>query len=249
MVLSVLWGKTYFKHFLFSIVVISFLSACASSDVSREAASNMDMGVSNAKSLGDRISDSDIGDAYQNASQATKGAIIGGTAGAATGALVSGIGVIPGTATGLILGASYGSYIDSKTTLEDKLQNRGVNIVVLGDQILIVIPSARLFDYMTANVRPHAYSTLNMVAQYINQFTKMMVKVGGYTDNTGASTTDVTLSREQAEKVARILTASGIDARVLYAEGYGSSHLVQRSDMNWDSDNYRIEITLEKLYV
>lgn len=241
-------SKPYGCFFLLTCFCL-FLCACASSDVSREAASNMDMGVQNAKNLYNNATEGNIADSYQNASQATKGAIIGGTAGAVTGGLSSGIGVFHGAAIGAILGAAYGSYIDSTTTLDDRLENRGANIVVLGDQILIVLPSARLFNPMTSTLKAQAYSTLYLVAQYINQYTKMLVKVSAYTDASGTSSADLALSQQQAERVAKILLASGVDARVLYATGYGGTRLVTKNTMNWDTDNYRIEITLEKLYV
>jgi hypothetical protein len=79
-----------------------FLSGCASSDVSREAASNVDMGVQNAKNLADGMADGDMPESYQNANQATKGAIVAGGAGAATGLMASGIGLLPGAAVGAV---------------------------------------------------------------------------------------------------------------------------------------------------
>ena len=60
---------------------------------------------------------------------------------------------------------------------------------------------------------------------------------------------DLSLSQQQASAVAKFLTASGVDARILYAEGYGGARLVSPNNGQWESDNYRIEVTLEKLYV
>jgi len=238
----------FYIFVLLSLCVL--LTSCASSDVSRDAASNVDMGVQNAKNLVSGVGNSDVADTYQNTSQVTKGAILGGAAGAVTGAVYSGIGVLPGTAAGIILGASYGSYIDSLTNLEDKLENRGVTIVVIGDQILIVLRSARLFNSMSSTLKPQSYSTLSLVTQYINGFTKMLVKVAAYTDDTGAPDVDMALSKQQADNVAKALLAYGVDARVLYAEGMGGTHLRAKNTMQWDgNDNYRVEITLEKLYV
>ena len=246
---GILFKKGIFQLLSLFIIFSSVLSGCASSDVSRDASSNVDVGVQNAKNLYGDAMNGDVSDSYQNASQAAKGAMLGGAAGAATGALSSGLGVIPGAATGAILGAAYGSYIDTNVSLQDKLENRGANIIVLGDQILIVVPSARLFNPMTATLKPQAYSTLYKVAQYINSYTKMLVKVTAYTDDSGTSSIDLALSKQQAERVAKVLLASGIDARVLYAVGAGGTRLVTKNSMDWDSDNYRIEITLEKLYV
>lgn len=240
--------RHYQKHFLLLILMCCMLFGCASSEVSRDAASNVDMGNQNAKNLVGGMGDTTVSDVYNNSSQATKGAVLGGAAGAIAGALS--VGILPGAATGLILGASYGSYIDSNTSVQDKLENRGATIVVLGDQILIVLPSSRIFQPMSSHIKPDAYDTLALTSQYINGFYKMLVKVSAYTNDTGSSRVDLALSQQQAESVERALLMNGLDARVVYAAGYGGSHLVERNTNEWDgSDNYRIEITLEKLYV
>lgn len=237
-------------QFLFLLVIpIIILSGCASSDVSRDVASNVDLGVRNAQNLVEGTGD--IADVYQNSSQLAKGVLIGGAAGAITGALYTGsVGIIPGVAIGSIFGASYGSYIDSKTNVKDQLENRGATIVILGDQILIVLPSARIFNLLTPKIKPEAYSTLQLVANFINCYTKMLVKINAYTNRTGSDSIDLALSQQQAESVSKFLQVVGMDARLIYAQGCGGTHLVENNDLGWDeSQNYRIEITLEKLYV
>jgi outer membrane protein OmpA-like peptidoglycan-associated protein len=234
---------------LLVISLFFILAGCASSNVSRDAAANVDLGVQNAKNLTSGAGDTNIADSYQNSTQATKGVFLGGAVGGVAGALSSGIGFIPGAAAGAILGASYGGYIETNETLADRLQNRGATIVVLGDQILIVLPSSRIFNPWSDKIKPQAYSTLKMVTQYINGYTKMLVNVAVYTDKTGSGTIDLSLSQQQADSVVKFLTESGIDARVLYAIGNGGTKLVAPNTGNWESDNYRIEITLEKLYV
>lgn len=233
---------------LFAISLF-FLVGCASSGISRGAASGVDKAVQGTKDIyNSATSDSDIPDAYQNASQTSKGAIIGGSMGAIGGAMSSKIGILPGAALGAVVGAGVGAYIDAHTTLEDRLENRGVSIIVLGDQILIVLSSARLFEPASANISSQAYSTLNMVADYINRYDKTLVKIAAYTNPLGPSEVNLALSRDQAHSVERYLLETGMDARIIYAEGYGGTHLVERRSHVWDgSDNYRIEITLEKL--
>jgi outer membrane protein OmpA-like peptidoglycan-associated protein len=223
------------------------LVACASSNVERTSAHNVDMGVQNAKNLvGD--ADGDLSDAYQNSTQASKGAMLGGTAGGIAGSFMSGIGFIPGAFTGALLGGSYGGYIDSETTLGDQLENRGANVITLGDQIMVVMNSSRLFNGMTPDLKPSAYSTLDVLAQYINSYTKMLVKVTAYTDSVGQERVNQVISQKQAEAITKYLTAMGVNARLLVAEGAGGTSLIAKNQETWgDSDNYRIEITLEKL--
>lgn len=242
-----LFAKRKYGLLLLFISLSFILSGCASSDVARDAASSIDLGVQNAKNL--TSGETDIAESYQNANQTTKGALIGGAAGAVTGLVSTSIGFFPGAITGAILGGSYGAYIDANTNIIDQLENRGVNVVVLGDQVLVMVPSARIFVPWTSNIKSQAYSTLNLISCYINGYTKMLVKIAAYTDVTGSPDGDLSLSRQQAEQVEKFLIATGIDARVLYAEGYGGTHLVVRNSGEWDNDNYRIEITLEKLYV
>lgn len=245
-----LFGKEKFLRTTLLVGLSSLLFGCAQSDVSREVTANIDVGVQNTRDMASSAGDGSLADSYQNASQATKGAFIGGAAGAITGTFTPGLGTLAGTAVGAILGGSYGAYIESNASLEDQLQNRGANVVILGDQILIVIPSARIFNPLTPTIKTTAFSTLNMVTRFINQYTKMLVKVAVYTNNTGSRRIDAALSQQQANSVSKYLQAAGIDARLLYAAGYGGTHLVTSTAYDWEaSDNYRIEITLEKLYV
>lgn len=228
-------------------ILIPVLSGCASSKVARDSASKVDMGVDNANKLGSNFSSSDIVESYQNSSQTTRGGIVGGTVGALAGA-TSTMGFVPGAVVGAVMGASYGSYIDSESTLADRLTNRGATIIELGDQILVVLPSARIFDGMTATIKPQAYSTLNLLTAYINSYTQMMVKISAYTDDIGENSVNLALSRQQAHAVERYLAANRVNTRVLYAEGFGGTNLVMRNTMDWGkSDNYRLEITMEKL--
>lgn len=225
------------------------LCSCASSDVSRDVSSNIDVGVQHTRSM--MASNGDTADSWQNASQTVKGGILGGTTGAIAGGLASSfIGILPGALIGTVAGSSYGSYIETNETLADRLRNRGVTLVTLGDNVLIVLPSARVFNAMTANIKPSSYGTLNLVTRYINGYTSMMVKVSAYTNDIGSSCVNQALSQSQAENVADYLTMAGVNTRIVYAVGYGGQNLVQRRNCVWgDSDNYRVEITLEKEYV
>lgn len=249
-VITVVLKNTLFRLVLLTLPVTLFLSACASSEVSRSYANRADRMANNATSLYDDATadGGDIGNAYQNTSQTTKGALLGASAGAVTGALSARLGAFSGAALGGFIGAGIGMYVDAHTTLSDRLINRGVNVIVLGDQVMLVLPSARLFKDGTSTIRPQAYSTLNLVAQYINRYQKTLVKISAYTNPLGPAEVDLALSRQQAHHIGNYLVETGMDARLVYAEGYGGTNLVAPPSHQWDdTDNYRIEITLEKL--
>lgn len=228
--------------------MIFLLQSCASSCVSRSAENGIDMGVSNARALVCR--NTDVMEMYQNSNQLTKGVVLGGATGAIAGSLASEVGFLPGLAIGAILGGAIGAYIDEHTTLLDRLENRGAKIIILGDQVLIVLPSVRVFKGMTSDIRSSAFPLLDATAQLLRCFTKISIKVGAHVNGNGSDCVNRALTHEQANSVVRYLWARGVNARLLVGIGYGGSRPIASCtdpcSMGWEQ-NYRIEITLEKL--
>jgi intracellular multiplication protein IcmN len=240
------------KSFLIMVYLLLFclLQGCASSDLSRSAASEADKAHLDADYVWSHRESDGLTDTYQNSSQTSKGVVAGAAVGAGVGSLGSGSNVIPGLAVGAIFGGALGAYIDSHTTLADKLENRGVKVIVLGDQVMLILPSVLLFNEMTANIRSHAYSTLDLAAQFVSQYPNMSVNVAAYTSGSGApEKVNLALSQQQADAIVKYLWIKGINTRLLSAAGYGGGKLVTKDTPNWASENYRVEITLEKLPV
>lgn len=235
-------------QFIFFLVSIFLLQSCASSNVSRSSEKAVNSVYSGTDSSITGLTQSSMVDTYQNSSQTSKGVIIGGVTGGVIGGFTNGIGVVAGSVTGAILGGALGAYIDANTTLVDKLNNRGVKVFVLGDQVMIVLPSSKVFYEMTPTIKTSAYSTLNLVSELIGSYVNMTVKVSAYTNASGPERVSYVLSKEQAEHVATYLWRHGVNTRLLYAEGCGGRNLVEANSLDWSkSMNYRVEITLEKL--
>lgn len=235
------------KFFLFALISLTVLQGCAQSDLSRNAASGVDDTYTGISTSVSSIGKSSLAESYQNTSQTTKGVLIGGATGALVGTTMTGVGTLGGAAIGAIMLGAIGAYIDANSTLVDKIQNRGGKVFVLGDQVLIVLPSSRIFNENTANINYAAASTLDLVSELIGSYVNMSVKISAYTDTQGATLIDQALSQQQANKVEKYLWAHGVNTRMIYAMGYGGTHLVTKSTCDWNSENYRIEITLEKL--
>jgi intracellular multiplication protein IcmN len=226
----------------------SGLTGCASSSVERSAASGVDSAYETSNHAITHAGDGSVIDKFQNSSQTTKGVLIGGTAGGFIGGVTTGTsGLLPGAATGAVLGGILGAWIDYHTNLADQLENRGVKVLVLGDQVLIIMPSAWIFKGKTAKLRPDATSTLDLVAQFINRYTTMLVKIGAYTNDTGNRQIECYISQQQSEQIVRYLWPR-VNTRVLTSQGYGGANLIARNSPEWgEGANYRVEITFEKL--
>lgn len=239
-----------FLFIIASFFLCTQLTGCASSGISRASEGKVDTAYENSNAMLTHAGDSDPADEYVNAPQTTKGVIIGATAGAVTGAVTAGtVGILPGVAGGAVVGGFFGAYVDYHTTIRDQLENRGVKVMVLGDQILLIWPSSAIFVGMTPDFRGTAYSTLDLIATYLNLYTHTLIKIGAYTNDVGMAQVNCVLSQQQADAVQKYLWKR-INTRVMTARGYGGTKLLEKNNLNADQGiNYRIEIALEKLPV
>ena len=235
-----------FEKIIF-LVLFLFLQSCASSDLSRSSANKVDAAYAGTTSMFSGTNGT-LASVYQNTSQATKGAVIGGAAGAVAGGLTTGVGVWPGAAVGAVGGGAFGAYIDGQTSLVDKLENRNVKVIVLGDQVLLVLSSAQIFSGMSPTITCQGASTLDLVAQLMSGYTKMLVKVAAYTNGACPNRINVALSNEQAQSIVKYLWHLNTNTRLLYATGCGAAKPVTKVTAEEElGANYRVEITFEKL--
>jgi outer membrane protein OmpA-like peptidoglycan-associated protein len=234
--------------FIFTVFLVLFLSGCASSGAQRASAGEADKAYITADYDIRHANESSFSDAYQNSSQTSKGVVFGGATGAAAGGLSS-MGVVPGLLTGAIIGGAIGAYIDQSATLADRLENRGVKTIILGDQIMLVMPSSLVFNPFTPDIRPTMYTTLDTVAEFINTYPNMTVKISAYTSQMGSCAVNLALSAQQAGNIEKYLVRKNVNTRILTAAGYGGVNPVAKDDGSWSNDNYRVEITFEKVPV
>lgn len=77
-----------------------------------------------------------------------------------------------------------------------------------------------------STILPESQEQLDNIAAVLKAYPNVNVKVGGYTDNTGDASANARLSQARAEAVREALTANGIAATRMTAEGYGDKHPV-----------------------
>ncbi len=78
-----------------------------------------------------------------------------------------------------------------------------------------------LFDTGKATLQPSSQEQLDNIANILKAYPNVHVKIGGYTDNTGDASANMTLSTERAKNVMDALVSAGIDPSRLSSEGYG----------------------------
>lgn len=88
---------------------------------------------------------------------------------------------------------------------------------------------------------------LENIANILKAYPSVQLKLGGYTDNTGADELNMRLSQQRAEAVAAAVAARGVGADRLVSEGYGSAHPVaSNATEEGRAQNRRIDVRVRQ---
>lgn len=192
----------------------------------------------------------------QEISKTAGGATIGAAGGAIGGAIIGAVaGADPrvtaliGAGVGALGGGVIGNYMDQQEAeLRAQLQATGVSVTRVGNNLILNMPSNITFDVGQSVVKPGFQDTLRSVALVLNKYNKSIVDVYGYTDSTGSSESNLTLSNQRAVAVANYVAQQGVDARRFYVEGRGESQPVASNDTAAGrAQNRRVEIKIVPL--
>ena len=86
------------------------------------------------------------------------------------------------------------------------------------------------FEPDSATLTPDSRTELSGIASILNAYPNVHLKIGGYTDNSGDPTDNLTLSRARATSVRDTLVSMGVPADRLEAEGYGETNPIASND-------------------
>jgi OOP family OmpA-OmpF porin len=78
------------------------------------------------------------------------------------------------------------------------------------------------FESGSSSLTPKSREQIDNIASVMRAYPKSTIVVEGHTDNVGRESANLALSRARAEAVAKTLTAAGIAADRVRAEGFGS---------------------------
>lgn len=183
-----------------------------------------------------------------NTSNRTKGAIIGATAGAATGAIVGkknkAVAIILGAAIGGVAGGLIGDYMDKQAAkIDEELENAKVERV--GEGILITFDSGILFDFDSYALKAATRENLEELAPTLIKYEDTDVLVLGHTDSVGSDAYNETLSEKRANSVSNFLVSRGVAFARLDSEGYGETDPLTTNETEEGRQlNRRVEVVV-----
>lgn len=183
-------------------------------------------------------------------SNTAKGGAIGAAVGAGTGTLFggndlknAGFGALAGGA----VGAAVGAYMDrQQRQMEQSLQGTGIEVQRTAQNTLnLNMPSSITFDLNSAHLTSAAQSSLDTVANVLNQYPDSAVTITGHTDDTGPDGYNQKLSEQRAASVSSYLTQRNVNYGRLRTQGLGETmpKYPNTSEAN-RAQNRRVELTI-----
>lgn len=103
------------------------------------------------------------------------------------------------------------------------------------------------FDVGKAELRNESSPELDRIVATLNDNPKMIIELGGHTDNTGSNELNLKLSQDRADAVREYLIGKGIEPDRVASKGYGESKPVATNDTEeGKQQNRRVEFIIIK---
>lgn len=183
-----------------------------------------------------------------NASNQTKGAVIGAGAGAAAGAILGkdnkAVAIILGAAVGGVAGGLIGHYMDKQA---EKIQEdlKGATVERVGEGIVVTFDSGILFDVDSYSLKSETRNNLTKLSETMEKYDETQIKVLGHTDNTGTEKYNAALSKKRAASVNDYLVTKGVAPTRLTDIGYGELDPIATNEtLEGRELNRRVEIVI-----
>ncbi|HZI22382.1 MAG TPA: OmpA family protein [Gemmatimonadales bacterium] len=134
---------------------------------------------------------------------------------------------------------------------KDKCPNtpHGTRVDAAGCPILFtpertpVILRGVTFETGKSALKPNSFTVLDIVAQSLMGNPDIRIEIAGYTDNTGAASTNARLSQARAEAVRAYLASKGVAPNRMVAKGYGPANpIAPNTTTAGREQNRRVEL-------
>lgn len=144
------------------------------------------------------------------------------------------------------------AYSKMQEAMKSELASKQVAIKELEGKLTLTMVESILFDSGKAEVKPEGVEALNKVADVLKNTQDQEIVVAGFTDNKPIKgnlakvyPSNWELSTARAISVVKILTADGVDPKLMSASGYGEYRPVAENDTpEGRAKNRRMEIVL-----
>ncbi len=176
------------------------------------------------------------------------GAATGAVAGGLLGGLLSGrpAGAAVGAVGGAIVGGAIGQSLDKQAgELRAGFGDSRIGVTNTGSSLIVTMPQDILFATDSAKISPSVRADLRVLADHLNKYADSNVQVIGHTDNQGAASYNLNLSRQRAASVSQVLLNQKVAAYRVTSIGRGEDQPVASNlTPEGRAQNRRVEIVI-----
>ena len=130
--------------------------------------------------------------------------------------------------------------LSEESTLILKLRRGGIQVIILGDKVRVVVPTKAFFEPGSVMVREDKAEVLGLLHDFVAYYPETAVQIIGHSDFMGEKKQQLKYSSQVAHVVAGYLWANGIPQNRLSVKGVGANDPV--TDSATGSLNSRVEI-------
>ncbi len=178
---------------------------------------------------------------------AAKGVGIGAVGGALLGGLIGQQqgNAEKGAAIGALLGAGAGGAIGNRLDKQKKELDKIAETKRTDQGLITKLKSDILFDSGKSDLKPAAKENINALAAVIKKYPENILKIKGYTDDTGSAKINGPLSEKRAQAVRDQIVSAGVPSATATSLGMGSENQIDVSKTKAGrSKNRRVEIEI-----
>ena len=172
------------------------------------------------------------------------GAIIGGSTNGGGGSRAT-KGALIGGAAGALIGNIWSNRMEKqKQEMEAATRGTGIQVTQTADNRLkLNIPADVSFDTGRADIKPNFRPVLEQFASTLQENSATFVTIVGHTDNTGTDAVNQPLSVERAARTRDYLSMRGVSPNRIQIEGRGEREpIASNNDDSGRARNRRVEI-------
>lgn len=193
--------------------------------------------------------------AVDNANNKQKGAVIGAAGGAVLGAIIGNnvgkggngeLGAVIGGVVGGTAGVLIGNKMDKQAQkIEEEIPGAEVERVDDGIVVTFDESSGVYFATDKYNINAASQTTLNKLAGVFKEYPDTNILVVGHTDNVGAESYNMTLSKNRAQAVTNYLTGLGLSSGRFTTNWFGESQpMHDNSTAEGRAKNRRVNVAI-----
>lgn len=139
----------------------------------------------------------------------------------------------------------------SDTALVDtykKLKSEHVQVITMGDNYMISIPSSVIFGNESPKLKSAGYEVLDDVVTYLQAMRKIALHVSAYSDCYQSQARTYALTKARAKAVGRYLWSRNPESGMILTDGFGNEKpIVAKTTGKDSSPNSRIEVTFKQV--